>query len=85
MLARSPAMREGFKPEDWVVKRTPVNTPGAPDEDGNKLIVGMINLSDDDEEEEGVVEEDETRSVENILGTVNAIQIRNGYFVGTVK
>ena len=60
-LARSPAMREGFRSEDWVVKRTPINTPAA--DDGNKLVLGMINLSDEDDEgdERGT---DEDKSVE---------------------
>ena len=26
-LARSPAMHQGFRQEEWVVERTPVNTP----------------------------------------------------------
>ena len=26
-MARSPAMHQGFRQEEWVVERTPVNTP----------------------------------------------------------
>ena len=56
-LARSPAMHEGFRTEDWVVQKTPINTPGEEVAgrvcaDGDKIIVGMINLSDEEEEEE---------------------------------
>ena len=51
-------MREGFRSEDWVVKRTPINTPVAAADDGNKqLVVGMINLSDEDDDEVGLDEE----------------------------
>ncbi len=63
-LARSPAMHEGFRAEDWVVKRTPVNTPTAAKtpvgvrQEGDKLVVGMVNLEDEEEEEEE--DEDET-------------------------
>ena len=42
-LARSPAMHSGFRTEDWVVERTPVNTPV-----GDRVLVGMINLSDEE-------------------------------------
>lgn len=50
-LARSPAMHDGFKAQDWVVKRTPINTPAAETEnDENKIIVGIINLSDEEDE-----------------------------------
>ena len=41
-LARSPAMHEGFRTEDWVVKRTPVNTPASTEPGAdNKIIVGV--------------------------------------------
>ena len=60
-------MREGFRSEDWVVKRTPINTPVTAADEGNKLVVGMINLSDEDDDgdergldEEKSEEEDET-------------------------
>ncbi len=59
-LARSPAMHEGFRTEDWVVKRaTPPAGSAAPvneDKDQDKIIVGVINLSDEEEEKD-----DETR------------------------
>lgn len=42
-LARSPAMHSGFRTEDWVVERTPVNTPV-----NDRVLVGMINLSDEE-------------------------------------
>ncbi len=70
-------MHEGFRAEEWVVRRTPVNTPtaatasvgvGVREEEGGKLVVGMVNLSDEEEEEEEergereeAEEEDETR------------------------
>lgn len=50
-LARSPAMHEGFRSEDWVVKRTPINTPDA---DRGIVTVGnikTINLSDDEDDD----------------------------------
>eukprot|EP00095_Tigriopus_kingsejongensis_P003373 maker-scaffold153_size302544-snap-gene-1.8 protein:Tk03373 transcript:maker-scaffold153_size302544-snap-gene-1.8-mRNA-1 annotation:"serine threonine-protein kinase" len=50
-LARSPAMHDGFKTEEWVVKRTPINTPAADTKnEENKIIVGIINLSDEEDE-----------------------------------
>ena len=42
-MARSPAMHHGFRQEEWIVERTPVNTP-----DADKVVVGMINLSDEE-------------------------------------
>ena len=42
-LARSPAMHSGFRTEEWVVERTPVNTPV-----NDRVLVGMINLSDEE-------------------------------------
>merc|ERR550532_1816674 len=42
-MARSPAMHQGFRQEEWVVERTPVNTP-----DDKVVLVGMINLSDEE-------------------------------------
>jgi len=58
-MARSPAMHEGFRSEDWVVKRTPVNTPSAPPPSSlasasaqQEIVVGTLNLSDDEDEEE---------------------------------
>lgn len=44
-LARSPAMHQGFRQEEWVVERTPVNTP---DTANDKVVVAMINLSDEE-------------------------------------
>ena len=35
-------MHQGFRQEEWVVERTPVNTPD------DKVVVGMINLSDEE-------------------------------------
>lgn len=68
-LARSPAMREGFRSEEWVVKRTPINTPvtAAADDDGHKLVVGMINLSDEDEDDERGLDEDKSEEDETSL------------------
>jgi hypothetical protein len=45
-LARSPAMHQGFRQEEWHVERTPVNTP---DTANDKVVIAMINLSDDEE------------------------------------
>ena len=42
-MARSPAMHQGFRQEEWIVERTPVNTPEV-----DKVVVGMINLSDEE-------------------------------------
>ncbi len=42
-MARSPAMHAGFRNEEWVVERTPVTTP-----DADKVVVAMINLSDEE-------------------------------------
>jgi outer membrane biosynthesis protein TonB len=36
-------MHSGFRSEDWVVERTPVNTPVS-----DRVLVGMINLSDEE-------------------------------------
>lgn len=45
------------KAEDWKVERTPVNTPAATIEGSeNRIIVGMINLSDEEEEDEDEVD-----------------------------
>ena len=44
-LARSPAMHQGFRQEEWIVERTPVNTP---DTANDKVVVAMINLSDEE-------------------------------------
>jgi hypothetical protein len=52
-------MREGFRTEEWVVKRTPINTPVAAS-DENKMVVGMINLSDEDEDDEDDEDGDQT-------------------------
>ena len=45
-MARSPAMHQGFRQEEWVVERTPVNTPD--DIANDKVVVAMINLSDEE-------------------------------------
>ena len=44
-LARSPAMHQGFRQEEWIVERTPVNTP---DTANDKVVIAMINLSDEE-------------------------------------
>ena len=48
-LARSPAMHEGFRSQDWRVERTPINTP-----DSETLLASsrLPQLSDDEEEPE---------------------------------
>ena len=46
-LARSPAMHEGFRAQDWRVERTPINTPDA------NMVTKRLPLLSDDEDDQG--------------------------------